>query len=386
MFYFADFTNTILQGLLVLGFWIVCWLLPAVFLLLLLDSTVGKRLRRQETSGLFLDLLDTILECGAPVEETLVSITDKRQLEPAAKFHLLGAKLRTGQRLSEALAEIPGLLPQKIVAMLRAGESIGDLRKVLPACRRLAGDKRSETRSDVQCFGWYGIITIFATIWMFIFISIMILPKFVEIFRGMVGELPAGLAFLRAYSQPLITLQLLALFGIVLMLLLHGEGHFMRKWFGPMVDWVASRTPWKRRRMQRDFSTLLAILLDARVPESDAVRLAADCAANRAFKRRAETVITNLQQGQCLTEAVQALDDDGEFRWRLTNAVHAQDGFLRALTGWCESLDARAFQQEQAAALTLTSALMLLNGLFVSLIVLTTFGALIAIVEIGVLW
>jgi hypothetical protein len=56
------------------------------------------------------------------------------------------------------------------------------------------------------------------------------------------------------------------------------------------------------------------------------------------------------------------------------------------LTGWCESLDAKAFQQEQAAALTLTSALVLLNGLFVSLIVLTTFGALIAIVETGVLW
>ena len=119
---------------------------------------------------------------------------------------------------------------------------------------------------------------------------------------------------------------------------------------------------------------------------SDAVRLAADCAANRAFQHRAETVVTRLREGQRLTEAVQALDDSGEFRWRLTNAVHAKDGFLRALTGWCESLDARAFQQEQAAALTLTSALVLLNGLFVSLIVLTTFGALIAIVETGILW
>jgi type II secretory pathway component PulF len=177
MIHLADFTNTVLQGLLVLGFWIVCWLLPAAILLLLLDSTVGKRLRRQETSGLFLDLLDTILECGSPVEETLISIIEKRQLAPADKFHLLGAKLRTGQRLSAALAEIPGLLPQKVVAMLRAGERIGDLRKVLPACRRLASDKRSETRSDVQSFGWYGIFTILASLWMFIFISIVYSAK-----------------------------------------------------------------------------------------------------------------------------------------------------------------------------------------------------------------
>ena len=53
MIHLADFTNTVLQGLLVLGFWIVCWLLPAAILLLLLDSTVGKRLRRQETSIIF---------------------------------------------------------------------------------------------------------------------------------------------------------------------------------------------------------------------------------------------------------------------------------------------------------------------------------------------
>ena len=382
----SEFTNTILQGILVLGFWIVCWLLPAFFLLLLLDSTVGKRLRRQETSGLFLDLLDTILECGAPIEETLVSITEKRELTPASQFHLLGAKLRTGQRLSAALTEIPGLLPRKIVAMLRAGERIGDLRKVLPACRKLAGDKRSETRSDVQSFGWYGIISILVSLWMFLFISIMILPKFVEVFHGLTGDLPAGILFLNAFGKPLITFQLLVLFGVVLALLIHGEGHFMRKWFGPVVDWVAARTPWKRRRMQRDFSTLLAILLDARMPEAEAVELAADCAANRAFKHRAQIVIARLREGQRLTEAVQALDDSGEFRWRLRNAVHAKDGFLRALNGWCESLDARAFQQEQAAALTLTSALVLLNGFFVSMIVLTTFGSIIAIVEAGVLW
>lgn len=386
MFNLANFADTLFEGLLVLGFWIICWLLPAVLLLLLLDSTVGKRLRRQETSGLFLDLLDTILECGAPIEETLASITEKRELPPVAKFHLLGAKLRTGQRLGPALSEIPGLLPGKIIAMLRAGERIGDLRQVLPACRKLAGDKRSETRSDVQSFGWYGIASILVSIWMFIFISVIILPKFVEIMVGMTGSVPFSLALLRTYGKPLLTVQLFTLFAVVVGLLIHGEGHFMRKWFGAVVDWCASRTPWKRRRMQRDFSTLLAILLDARVPESDAVRLAADCTANRAFQRRAALVVRQLRAGTRLTEAVQLLDDSGEFRWRLTNAVHAQDGFLRALQGWCESLDAKAFQQEQAAALSLTSMLVLLNGLFVSLIVLTTFGSIIAIVEAGVLW
>ena len=239
---------------------------------------------------------------------------------------------------------------------------------------------------DAGDFGWYGIASILVSLWMYVFLSIIVLPKFVEIMMGMTGELPLGLALLREYGKLLVCAQLLVLLGVVATLLIHGEGHFVGKWFGSIVDWCASRTPWKRRRMQRDFCTMLATLLDARVPESDAVKLAADCAANRAFSHRAETVINNLRQGQRLTDAVQALDDSGEFRWRLTNAVHAKDGFSRALNGWCESLDAKAFQQEQAAALTLTSTLVVLNGLFVGLIVVTTFGSLIAIINAGVLW
>jgi len=382
----SDLISSVFNGILVIGFWIACWLLPAAALLLLLDKTLGSRLRRQETHCLFLDLLDTILGCGAPVEETLVSVVEKRDLSPSHKFKCFAANLRDGQRLSLALENVPGLLPPKIVAMLRVGERIGSLQKVLPACRKLSGDKQSSTRSEIQSFGWTGIVTIFASIWMFIFLSIIVLPKFVEIMMGMTGELPAGLAFLRTYGQGIVGLQILVLAVVGIALLIHGESRLMRLCFAPLLESSAFRTPWKRRRMQRDFCTLLAMLLDAKVPEAEAVSLAADCAANQPFKQRAENVITRLRQGERLTDAIRSLDDSGEFRWRLTNATHSQGGFLSALTGWCESLDAKAFQQEQAAALTLTSALVLFNGLFVGMIVIATFGSLIRIVETGILW
>ena len=58
----------------------------------------------------------------------------------------------------------------------------------------------------------------------------------------------------------------------------------------PLPPWVANgpRTgihrlrfwlPWRRKRMQRDFSAMLALLLDSEVPEQKAVSLAA--ASNR---------------------------------------------------------------------------------------------------------
>jgi type II secretory pathway component PulF len=154
----------------------------------------------------------------------------------------------------------------------------------------------------------------------------------------------------------------------------------------PLVDWLAWRVPWKRRRMQRNFSMILAIMLDNGIPESDALRLAGESVVNEIFRRRIAKAQNNLAAGAKLTEAVASLDDSGEFRWRLTNAVHAHGGFLRALTGWHESLDAKAFQQEQAAAHTVTSGLVIANGLIVATVAVGVFSVLISIINAGVLW
>jgi type II secretory pathway component PulF len=138
--------------------------------------------------------------------------------------------------------------------------------------------------------------------------------------------------------------------------------------------------------MQRDFSSMLAILLDSGVSEPEAVALAADCAANGVFRRRAARAVDALKQGQKLTQAVQAMDDSGEFGWRLANALHGDAGFLPALAGWHESLDAKAFQQEQAAAHGITTALVLWSGLFVGTVVVSVFMFLISLINEGNLW
>ena len=92
-------------------------------------------------------------------------------------------------------------------------------------------------------------------------------------------------------------------------------------------------------------------------------------------------MIAALERGTKLDEAVRAFDDHGEFHWRLTNAIHARGGFLNALRGWHEALDAKAFQQEEATAHVVTSGLVILNGVLVALVAMTVFGTLISMVE-----
>jgi type II secretory pathway component PulF len=153
-----------------------------------------------------------------------------------------------------------------------------------------------------------------------------------------------------------------------------------------VADRLAYWLPWRRRRLQRDFSAALAALLDAGLPENEALGLAARATANRVFIRRAEAAVRALGQGEKLTDAVQRLDATGEFRWRLANASHAGSGFLQALSGWHEALDAKAFQQEQTAAQLITAAVVLVYGVVVALVAIAIFGSLVGLIQGAGLW
>jgi len=223
-------------------------------------------------------------------------------------------------------------------------------------------------------------------LYVFGLLMVFVVPKFMEVASGMgAGPGPWLFSFLADHFVAFIVLQAALLLLIWSVELIYIGGPRVRVWF-PILEKLDYRLPWRRRRMQRDFSNMLAVLVDAGVPEAAALMLAADCSANSVFRRRAAQAVEALRQGMKLPDAVQRLDDHGEFRWRLRNALGAPGGFLRALAGWHESLDARAFQQEQAAAHVITTSLVLWSGLFVGAIIVSVFTFLVSFINMGVLW
>ncbi|HEY3863303.1 MAG TPA: type II secretion system F family protein [Verrucomicrobiae bacterium] len=97
--------------------------------------------------------------------------------------------------------------------------------------------------------------------------------------------------------------------------------------------------------------------------EPAAVTLAAEATANNIFIKHARRAVRDLAAGQPLQTALRRFDKAGEFQWRLANAAAQQGGFRPALEGWMESLDARAFQQQQTASQIAITGLVLWNGL-----------------------
>jgi general secretion pathway protein F len=365
--------------------WLLLWLGPVGASLYVLYYCLSLPLRRQERARFFLDLVESGLKDGRRVEDTIIGIAGSRDRSVGVRFHLLAAYMEKGCRLREALGKVPRLLPAQVTAMLKAGEQIGDLRKVLPACRQLLQDANSQVRGAVNYLVVLAfVITPFAVAAL-VAVEIYVMPQFLSIAEGMGVGNPFALTFLSEHRWLCVWVQCSLMTVVWCAAFLYVGGPRLTGWLdiclSPLVNRIHYTVPWRRKRMQRDFSAMLAILLDAGMPEPEALTLAADCTANTIFQQRAQRAVAGLKQGMKLTEAVQAIDDTGEFRWRLANAWHAEGGFFRAIAGWNRALDAKAFQQEQATAQVVTTGMVVLNGVIVAAMAVSVFQLLLSIIN-----
>jgi len=359
--------------------------LPGGAFSVVLHFLLSLPMRRRDRALFFLDLLETVLKRGQPVEQAILSAAENHDRSIGVRFFMVAAHIEGGARFGEALEKVPSFLPPQVNAMLRAGEKLGDLKKVVPACRevlRLAPDTVRTTMNYMVA-----ILLLFApvSVWLISMLMIFVVPKFKEIAAGYGAQEWPLASFVFAIAPQLVAFEICVFMALVVVAAIYIGGPGLVRWFQfrrvPIADWITWRIPWKQKKLLRAFSAMLAVLLDGGVPEAEAVRLAGESTANEICRRRAARVIAALQDGAKLDDAVRAFDDTGEFHWRLTNAIHARGGFLGALRGWHEALDAKAFQQEETATHALTSGLVILNGVVVGLIAIGMFGMLVMILK-----
>jgi type II secretory pathway component PulF len=353
----------------------------------LLHFLLSLPMRRRDRARFFLDLLETALERGQAIEPAILSAAQSRDRVMGVRFYLLAAHLENGARLGEALEKVPRFLPPQVNAMLCVGEKLGDLKKVLPACRevlRIAPDTLRTTTHYMVA-----ILMIFAPVAILLIslLSTFVIPKFKDVAAGMSVAVWPFTKFVFALNDAhvLTGFEAVLFLGLALAALFYIGGPGMTRWFQlrsvPVVDWIAWQVPWKQKKLLRAFSAMLAVLLDGGVPGAEAVWLAGESTANQICQNRARRVIAALADGVKLEDAIRTFDGTGEFHWRLTNAIHSRGGFLDALHGWHGALDAKAFQQEEVATHAITSGLVVLNGVVVGLIATAMFGMLVMLLK-----
>jgi len=361
------------------------WLCGIFALIFLIHFLFTLPMRRAERARLFLDLLEGALDRGQSVEAMILSLAQSRDRTVGVHFHFLAAHVESGLRFTEALKINPRFLPPQISAMLAAGNRLGDLKKILPACREILRDRPKSVRSAMNYL--ILVLLVFSPVFMLILFmtNAFVVPKFRDVAAGMGIRLWPESLWVFGNTSSLLALETVVSLLIMLALLFYIGGPHFNRWFKfrgfPFVDWIAWRLPWKRKRLLCTFSAVLSVLLDSGVPEAEAVSLAGACTTNEICRRRVARVVAALEAGAKLDAAVRGFDDSGEFQWRLANAAHARGGFLNALRGWHEALEAKAFQQEEATAHLITSGVVIFNGALVALIATAMFGILVAVLN-----
>jgi type II secretory pathway component PulF len=384
--------------------WLLLYILPLALAAFAVYKCFSGPLRRKEQTRMFLDLLEAEFRQGQGPEIALVQAAQTGDRSLGWRFQQLADHLRAGARLSQALDEVPSLLPPQVTATLRVGEEVGDVRKVLPACRNFLQDADSQTRNGFNFLVISSLFTVMPIL--LLILNAKVFPIFIEFLAGAGANQPppAATELVMRIGLWVAGAQLLLAFCLWCWVWFYVRGpraygwvrvdgrkssvrplwntplwNFIGRPLAPLRDRILYALPWRRRRLQRDFCATLSILLDAETPETAAITLAAESTANYVFVKRARRALEDLSAGRTLQLALQRFDNAGEFSWRLANAAAQQGGFLPALSGWMEALDAKAFQQEQTASQLITTGLVLCNGLVVGLIATGIFAVLISI-------
>lgn len=348
-------------------------------------------LRRRERARLFLDIVDMGTADGHSPERAILNAAASGDRMLGRHFHMLAEYLRRGAPLREALQSAPRVLPPEIIGMLNVGFELGDVRRVLPACRQVLADAVSQTRGALNYLAVLGFVLLPVLPGVMAVMNIFVMPKFIVISEDM--RVPIS-AFAQAVfaSRGLLLLTTAALMLVVQTLVVfyilgpRGRTLAVESPIGRMIDRLLWLLPWRRNRMKRDFAAMLALALDAGMPEERALRLAGASTANRTFMAGAQHAAEALSRGAKLTDALALLDHGAELQWRIAGARHSRSGFFNMLRGWMQMLDAKAFQQEQSAAQIATTALVIINGVIIGFFVVAVFSILISISTEAALW
>ena len=149
----------------------------------------GAKVSQREMM-IFTRQLATLIDAGLPLLQSLnVLAKQEPNHNLRATVVALGEAVQGGSTFSDALATYPRMFNRLFVNMVKAGEIGGVLEVVL---RRLADyqEKASKLRSKVVSAMIYPLIILTIAVGILVFLMLVIVPKFREMFRGQNIELP----------------------------------------------------------------------------------------------------------------------------------------------------------------------------------------------------
>jgi type IV pilus assembly protein PilC len=157
-----------------------------------MNMTIGKAKNtvKPKVLMIFTRQLATLIDAGLPLLRSL-TVLEKQEPNPALKstISVLADSVQGGSTFSESLAQHPKIFNKLYVNMVKAGELGGVLEVVL---NRLAEyqEKAQKLKNKIASAMIYPAIVMFIAVAIMVFLMVVIVPKFKEMFNDNDAELP----------------------------------------------------------------------------------------------------------------------------------------------------------------------------------------------------
>jgi type IV pilus assembly protein PilC len=264
---------------------------------------------------IFTRQLATLIDSGLPLLRSL-TVLEKQEPNPALRSAVgtLAESVQGGSTFSESLAQHPRIFNKLYVNMVKAGELGGVLEVVL---NRLAEyqEKAQKLKNKIVSAMVYPVIVLFIAVGIMIFLMIVIVPKFKDMFTETDQELPLISKLVFGFSEFLLSRPLVVPNVVFLFILLFIFYILFNMWGRTsggrnVIDMLKLRLPvlgdLQRKSAVSRFARTLGTLVTSGVPILQALNITRDTAGNVVISHAIDKVHEAVKEGETIVTPLQA--------------------------------------------------------------------------------
>ncbi|MCP4379491.1 MAG: type II secretion system F family protein [bacterium] len=261
----------------------------------------GSKTRRLKILAMFTRQLYVLVSSGTPLAQALSAL--ERQINDEAWRAAIGevrSALEEGSALSEAMGTHPECFNSVYRHMIAAGESGGELPRMLERLAELT-HKRLRIRSSIMGAMIYPALLSVVAISVLVLLMVFVIPRFGELFDSLGAAQPPTTAILLVASE--ITRNYWwAIIGVIVAMVVGLRVYFKSPGGIRAFDTLVLRIP-RIGGIIRNFSTarivrMLGVLLESRVPVLEALQLTRDTTSNVHYTELMERAERAVAQGE----------------------------------------------------------------------------------------
>jgi type IV pilus assembly protein PilC len=251
----------------------------------------------------------TMINAGLSLLRTLNILVDQTE-NPKLKESIgeMRDDVERGSSLSGAMSKHPKVFSNLFVAMVRAGETGGQLDTVLT---RLADNYEADykLRQKIKAAMTYPVVVAGIAVLLVTIMLLFIVPTFAEMFEGLGGELPLPTLILLKLSQAAKWLVPLLVVLAIVGVMAYKRVRKANAEFRLRADRLKLRIPifgdlFQKIALSR-FARTLALLLRAGVPVLQALDIVADTTGNEVLTRATNDVKDSVRSGETMASPLE---------------------------------------------------------------------------------